>query len=134
MSEDSKPVNTAPISNARIIYLMAFVFLVIMVASLIFADRYFSSGFVVGGILSFINYYWLNHSLTGILEKATEGTKPTFLAAKYIFRYLFIGTILLFGFLINKNVAIAMICGLSIFVVAVLLEGIFRIFIKTKDI
>ncbi len=133
MSENSEPnaveVETvAPLSNDRILYAMCFVVATGTLTGFIFKTWQFGFGFLFGGILSFVNYYWLNASLTNLFKTAKAGGKSPFTAAKYFWRYIAIGTILLVVFLSKLVPAEAVIFGLVSFVFAVMIEAFIRIF------
>ncbi len=51
------------ISPKRILILTALAVIVGSLLSLIFANGHFAIGFLIGGILSLVNYYWLKVSL-----------------------------------------------------------------------
>jgi ATP synthase I chain len=133
MSENSEPeavdVETvAPLSNDRILYAMCFVVTFGTLIGFIFKTWQFGFGFLFGGVLSFINYYWLNASLKTLFAAAQEGGKSPFTAAKYFWRYIAIGTILLAVFLSKLVPVEAVILGLVSFVFAVMIEAFIRIF------
>jgi hypothetical protein len=133
MSEKSEPdameVETvAPLSNDRILHAMIIVVVAGTLIGLIFKTWEFGFGFLFGGILSFINYYWLNASLKTLFAAAKEGGKSPFTAAKYFWRYIAIGTILLIVFLSKLVPVAAVILGLVSFVFAVMIEAFIRIF------
>jgi hypothetical protein len=133
MSENSKPEadvedRVAPLSNDRILYAMCFVVIGGSLLGLIFISWRFGLGFFLGGILSFINYYWLKASLKTLFETAGEGEKPPFMAARYFWRYITIGAIILFVFLTKAIPVVAFVLGLVSFAFAVMIEAVLRIF------
>src|SRR5688500_6049530 len=133
MSENSKPdvvseEAVAPISNDRILYAMCFVVIIGTVLGFIFGTWLFGLGFFLGGFLSFINYYWLRASLKTLFEKAAEGEKTPFMAARYFWRYLTIGAIILLVFLTKIFPVVAFVLGLVSFAFAVMIEAFLRIF------
>ncbi len=133
MSENSKPDivtedGVAPISNDRILYAMCFVVISGTLLGVIFGTWRFGLGFFLGGILSFINYYWLRATLKTLFEAAAAGEKTPFMAAKYFWRYLTIGAIILFVFLTKIFPVVAFVLGLVSFAFAVMIEAFLRIF------
>ena len=110
---------------------MAGVILAEAFAGFIWISVPFGVGALIGGSLSFANYYWLKASLKAILERAAAGDRPRFLAGKYFLRYLVIAAALVFFFFAASVPATAMILGLASFAIAVVIEGILRIFISS---
>ncbi len=118
-AEDAPP----PISHTRILWIMAIVLVSATIASLIFATWHVTAGLIIGGILSFVNYYWLKFALKSVFEKAVEGEKPKFLVGKYILRYFAIGAVIVLVYLIKVISVAAVIGGLLTFAAAILIES-----------
>ena len=127
MSEEFKQTTAEdvppPISHTRILWIMAIVLIIATIVSLIFATWHVTSGLVLGGILSFVNYYWLKFALKSVFEKAVEGEKPKFLVGKYILRYFAIGAVIVIVYLIKVISVAAVIGGLLAFAAAILIES-----------
>ena len=127
MSEEFKQTTAEdvppPISHTRILWIMAIVLVIATIASLIFATWHVTAGLVLGGILSFVNYYWLKFALKSVFEKAVEGEKPKFLVGKYILRYFAIGAVIVIVYLIKVISVAAVIGGLLAFAAAILIES-----------
>jgi len=119
--------NVKPISNTRILWLMALVTVAAGAAGIVFKSWLFGSGVLIGGVLAFLNYYWLKHSLKQVFDMATEGAKPAIFGAQYILRYLVFGLVLSVIFLTDAIPIIAVVLGLASFALAVVIEGILRI-------
>ena len=134
MSDDFKSTTdeastVVPISHSRILWIMAIVLIVAIVGSLIFAPRRVTLGLFFGGILSFINYYWLKFALRSVFATAAEGEKPKFLIGKYFLRYFAVGAVI-FLVSLTKTVSVAaLLCGLLAFAAAILIESFILIFI-----
>jgi hypothetical protein len=88
----------------------------------------FAAGILIGGLLSFVNYYWLKHSLRVIFNRARDGEKPRLFAFGYIIRYLVFGLVILMIYLSQSIPITAVIAGLGSFAIAVVIEGFLRIF------
>ncbi len=126
-----------PISHARILWIMAIVLIVAIFGSLIFADWRVTAGLILGGVLSFVNYYWLKFALKSVFEKAVEGKKPKFLVGKYILRYFAVGAVVVLVFLTKVISVAAVICGLLAFAAAILIESFILVIVhisKRKEI
>lgn len=134
MSDDSETIvtentNAPPISHRRILWTMAAVAVLGGIAGVIFISWQFGLGVVFGGVLSFVNYYWLKVSLKRIFDRAVaHGEKPKFLAVRYFSRYLTLGAILAVVFLTETIPIIAVILGLASFGLAIMIEGFIRLF------
>jgi L-asparagine transporter-like permease len=135
MSEISKPVTTvetgdAPhLSHRRILWITAIVLIVGVAFSLIYAQRDFTLGLIIGGALAFLNYYWLKVSLKNIFDAmAAAGEKPRFLVMRYFLRYATLGFVVVVVYITNIASLLAVLLGLSSIALAVVVEGLIRIF------
>ncbi len=133
MSENFEPITAepetvAPLSHRRILILMAVIAVFGGLLSFIFVSWQFGVGVLIGGILSFVNYYWLKFSLKKIFDNVTSGEKPRFLAARYFFRYVTLGVVLTIVFLTKVIPVVAVILGLASFALAITAEGFVRLF------
>lgn len=141
MSDESDSVTAEqqppPISHRRILWTMGLVAAVAGLTGFIFVSRQFGLGVILGGILSFINYWWLKVSLRRLFDSAVaDGQKPRFLAIRYFGRYLTLGAILTVVFLTKTVPVVAVILGLSSFALAIVIEGFVRLFstfFKSKE-
>jgi hypothetical protein len=135
MSEISEPVATvengdAPqLTHRRILWIMAMVLIVGVAVSLIYARRDFTLGLMIGGALAFLNYYWLKLSLKNIFgAMAASGEKPRFLAMRYFLRYATLGIVVGLVYITNIASLLAVLLGLASIALAVVVEGLIRIF------
>ncbi len=133
MSEDFKPITAEetppPISHTKILWFMSVVLMLATIGSLIFANWSVTAGLLLGGILSFVNYYWLKFALKSVFEKAVEGEKPKFLVGKYILRYFAIGAVIVIVYLTKIISVAAVIGGLLTFAAAILIESFILVII-----
>ncbi len=134
MSDDFKSTTdevstVVPISHSRILWIMAIVLFVAVAGSLIFATQRVTLGLIFGGILSFINYYWLKFALKSVFENVEEGEKPSFLIGKYFLRYFAVGAVIFLVSLTKSVSVVALVCGLLAFAAAVVIESFILIFI-----
>jgi len=142
MSDDSDSIVTEqsipPISNRRILWTMGLVAVASGIAGFVLVSRQFGLGVIFGGVLSFINYYWLKVSLKRLFDNAVaHGEKPRFLALRYFARYLTLGAILTVVFLTETIPVVAVILGLASFALAIVIEGLIRLFstfFKSKEL
>lgn len=136
MSGNFEPIATeqqtiAPLSHRRILWTMAIIVLIGAGLCAVFVSYQFGLGFTIGGILAFLNYYWLKVSLKRIFDKAIEsaasGEKPGFLAVSYFLRYVGMGAAIYIVYLTNVVPMIAVLLGLCVFALAIVIEGLLRI-------
>ena len=134
MSDDFETITTEqsaapPMSHRRILWTLAVVAVAGSIASGVFVSWQFGFGVIFGGVLSFVNYYWLKISLKRIFDSAVEsGEQQRFLALRYFSRYLTLGGILAIVFLTGTIPIIAVLLGLASFALAIMVEGFIRLF------
>lgn len=140
MSEISEPVaaeenTTVPLlSQRRILWIMTGVLVFAVAVSLVYAQRNFTFGLIIGGILAFLNYYWLKSSLRNIFDRmAAAGEKPRFLAARYFLRYAALGAFVAVVYITKIAPVVAVLLGLSVIAPAVVVEGLIRIFTSNSS-
>ena len=118
-----------PISNRRILWEMAIIVVLGALACAIFVSKLFGLGVFIGGILAFVNYYWLKHSLKKMFIETAEGEhKARYSAARYILRYFTLGAVLLAIFLTHTVPIESVILGMASLAFAILIEALIRIF------
>lgn len=132
MSGNSKPAaieqeTLRPLSHRRILWTMGAVVFIAAILTSVFVSWQFGLGFAIGGILAFLNYYWLKISLKRIFDKAVGGEKPSFLGAGYFLRYLAFAAIIGVIYLTRVVPVVAVLLGLCVFAVAIVFEGLLRI-------
>lgn len=125
---DNDRGNTGAISHFRLIVIMGMVAVAGTVTGFVFFSVKDGAGFLVGGVLSFVNYYWMRHSLRKVFQGAEDGEKASFVGGGYLMRYVAFATILGFIYLVDWELMIPLILGLTSFAIAVVFEGIIRIF------
>lgn len=133
MSEESGPeVNNesaAPLSLERILILMAVIVVLGSVGAALTAGFGFALGLLVGGAVSFANYFWLKRSLSEIFERIIrDGEKPRFFSGAYVFRYLALGAVIAFVLLTDAVPFTAFVLGLASLAFAVMIEGFIQVF------
>ncbi len=123
----SDGANIKPLTHERVLWLMASVTVINTALGSVFKTWDFGLAVLIGGLLSFLNYFWLKYSLKKVFELSAGGKKPGIFGAQYFLRYLVFGLILVIIYL-TKTVSItAVILGLAGFAFAVVIEGILRI-------
>lgn len=132
MSDDFEPSadqteNVQPLSNERILVIMAVLGIAGGIAGLIWVSLPFGVGVVVGTALAFLNYYWLKSSLRKIFSAAAAGERPRMLSGTYFLRYLVIAAVIAVIYATGILPIVALLLGLAAFGFAVVVEGVTRI-------
>jgi hypothetical protein len=80
-----------------------------------------STGVLLGGLLSLLNFHWLRSSITAIFS--TTGGRPRLSVASFILRYLAVGLSVFAGYFLNLVSLPATFAGLCSIVVPFMLEA-----------
>jgi hypothetical protein len=108
----------------RIFRTMMFAVVVAVLGSVPFAPWRVTTGLLLGGLLSLLNYHWLSSSTAAAFTVLVHGAKPKLNLAQYILRYLVIATVVFFAYKLNLVSLAATIVGLCGFVVAFFVEAV----------
>jgi len=82
-----------------------------------------TTGLLLGGLLSLVNYRWLHGTGAAILHVDEAGQKPRLRIWKHAFRYLVIAGAVFAAYRLNLVSLPATLAGLSSFVVALFVEA-----------
>ena len=137
MSEDVKPDSDILFEDrdgfhGRILKIMGSLTLVGAVVTALAVSPRFGFGFLIGGLFSLVNYYWIKKITRKFFERAVKGESLVSMGARFALRYFLLGAVILFVYLTGILPVIAVLFGLSSFAVAVVFEGIFSIFSPVK--
>jgi hypothetical protein len=137
MSEISDP-SSAPTTKpdgqilSRILVIMAILLVAAIIASLIYFSWRETAGLVIGGALSFLNFYWLKASLGKMLgvAAATGTTEPTSIwLLRYNLRFLAL-LIVVMGVALTGIASVAgLFAGLLSLAMAIVVEGFIQLFL-----
>jgi hypothetical protein len=119
---------TAVISHRRLLIEMAVLVVLGALTGFVFAGLRFGFGVLFGGVLAFLNYYWLKRSTAAIFDKALSGNSARFVSLRFISRYVAVGAVILAVHFSGAMPAVAVIAGLSAFAIAVVVDGLISIF------
>lgn len=125
---DNSGESSASLSHLRLIVIMGVVAAAGTFIGFAAVSVKAGAGFGFGGILAFVNYFWMKRSLKAVFEEAREGEKPSFVGGGYLMRYVAFATVLGAIYLIDWELMVPVILGLSSFALAVVFEGIIRMF------
>ena len=129
---DSDDKGVPAISNRSILTIMAVLVAVGTLAGFIGWGAAAGCGVLFGGVLGFVNYFWLDRSTKAIVRGEAVAT-GSFLALKYMGRYFVMGAILLAIYWTGVMPIEAVIAGLGSFAVAVVIQGLAIIFTKQSS-
>jgi hypothetical protein len=107
----------------RLLCTMAIAVVVTVIASLFLAPWRVTSGLLLGGLLSLLNYHWMRRSIAAGFSVALDGTRPRITVAQYILRYFVIGAVIFVAYKFKIVSLPAAITGLCSFVVALFVEA-----------
>jgi hypothetical protein len=121
--------NDVMLSERRLLVTMTIILFVMVAASLFLANWDVIIGLILGGALSFLNYFWLKSSLRSLFEKVAAGDGGKFSASFYIIRYAVIAVVIFVAAQLHLASVAAMLVGLLSFAFAILLEAVIQLYL-----
>lgn len=137
MADDYEPLTTEQplppqLSHSRLLAIMAVIIVGGAIAGTAFGTGRFGIGVIIGGAMSYVNYFWQRNSTRALFETIAAGGKANFLAVRYLLRYVAIGAFVGFFYLTGALPVAAIILGLAAFALAVVVEGMIGIFTSSN--
>ncbi|MDI1241042.1 MAG: ATP synthase subunit I [bacterium] len=137
MSDNLEPAGsdqqlTTPPRNERILVILAVLGVGGSIAGAALVSARFGLAVLIGCVLAFVNYYWMQHSLKKIFSSAVDGKRPRFLGAGYFIRYLVLGCVVAFIYTLDLLPISGLLVGMAGFGFAILVEGFLRV-IKSRN-
>ncbi|MEP6707004.1 MAG: ATP synthase subunit I [Pyrinomonadaceae bacterium] len=123
------PLNADPAADrsggveARIFRSMCVAVVLAVLASAIVLPWRATTGLLLGGVLSLLNYHWLRTSISSAFNIETAGQRPKLKASGYILRYFVVFTLVAIAYKLNVISLPATIAGMCSFVVALFVEA-----------
>jgi hypothetical protein len=117
-----------PITKGRVLLLMSAMTVLVSVAGLLAVDGSFAAGVMLGGAIALVNYLWLSRTMKSMFGAAVAGQPVGSRSARFFFRYLVLGALLLLIYRSGAFPMIAVLLGLSSFAGAIVIEGLVRAF------
>jgi ATP synthase I chain len=96
--------------------------------SAIFAPWRVTTGLLLGGLLSLLNYYWLRTSVEAIFGATAPGGRPTYRMARSVLRHLVTALVVVVAYWLDLVSIAATLVGMCSFVVAALVEGFMQLY------
>jgi hypothetical protein len=109
--------------EARIFRSMAVAAALAVIVAAVVAPWRVTTGLLLGGALSLVNYRWLHSTVAAILNVQKPGQRPRPRIWKHVFRYLAIAVAVWAGYKLRWVSLPATIAGLCSFVVALFVEA-----------
>ena len=125
--DEGQQLTTTP-RNERILVILAILSIGGSIAGAALVSARFGLSVLIGCVLAFANYYWLQRSLKKIFAMASEDRRPSFLGAGYFVRYLVLGTVVAFFYVLDLVPISGILVGMAGFGFAILVEGFIRVF------
>jgi hypothetical protein len=116
--------------EARIFRIMAASVVVAVSVAALLAPWRVTTGLLLGGLLSLMNYRWMSTSIAALIEARVSGKAVTANGSRYILRYFVVAAAVIVAYKLNVVSLPATIIGLCSFVVALFAEA-FRQFYFT---
>ena len=88
-----------------------------------------TTGLLLGGLLSLLNYHWMRTSIAALIEARMAGYNAGVKVPIYILRYFLISSIVIAGYKLNAVSLPATIVGLCSFVVALFAEAFRQVYL-----
>jgi hypothetical protein len=110
--------------DGRIFRSMASATALVVISSIPFASWRTTTGLLLGGVLSLLNYHWLSGSTAAAFSVLAHGARPRLKLAQYILRYVVIATVVFVAYKLKAVSLAATLIGLSSFVFAVFVEAL----------
>jgi hypothetical protein len=108
--------------DARIFRSMLIAVVLAVLAGAFFLPWRATTGLLLGGSLSLLNYHWLRKSISAALNME-RGKRPKLKASGYILRYFVVFTVVAVAYKMNVISLPAAIAGMCSFVVALFVEA-----------
>ena len=110
--------------HTRILRTMIVASILAVLGSIFLGSWQFTSGLVIGGLLALLNHRWLQTSTSSAFGVLLNGEKPRITIGKYILRYAVVVLVAFAAYQLGIASLVAIITGLSTFVVALFVEAI----------
>ena len=109
--------------ETRVLRSMIIAVAIAVVVSPAFAPWRVTTGLILGGLLSLLNYRWLHASVAAMLSVDFSLQQPRASVSRYFLRYLVVGGIVFAAYNLQLVSLAATITGLCSFVPALLIEA-----------
>lgn len=87
-----------------------------------------TTGLLLGGLLSLLNFHWLRASIASVFGGSETGAKPKLGAARYVLRYVVVASAVALFYALDAVSIVATLAGLCSFVAPALFEGFMQLY------
>jgi hypothetical protein len=115
--------------SSRFYKVMVAAIIVGVLLSFSFGSWRVTTGLILGGLLSLLNFHWLQTSIAAAFSQLEKGSRPRIRIARYVLRYLVVGILVYAGYKTDVVSLTATMIGLSSFVVALFAEALRETFL-----
>jgi uncharacterized membrane protein len=115
---------------ARVFRTMTLAVTAAVLVSAVLAPWRTTTGLLVGGVLSLLNFHWMRNSISAVLAAAGDGQRGHWRASQYILRYFVIAGVAYGFYWLRITSLTATIVGLCSFVVAFLVEAVRQVWLS----
>lgn len=129
---ESEPIENTELSHARIQKILGLLVVTGTILTGVLVSLRFGVGFLVGGLFSFVNYYWMKTTLNTSIEMAVAGKATKYMGIRFVIKYFLFGLLMAGVYFTGIVPVIAVILGVTGFALAVFLEGVINIFQPAK--
>ena len=109
--------------EARLLRVMSISAIVAVAISALVAPWRTTTGLMLGGTLSLLNYYWLHSSVAAIFDINHQTERPRARSSRYLLRYFVVSIVVLSAYQLHLVSLPATIAGLCSFVPALMFEA-----------
>jgi ATP synthase I chain len=123
-SERAESADSGNKLTRRMLHIMAVVVGIGVVVTLPLGTWRVTTGLLLGGVLSLLNFHWMRSSVSSAFGVFAGGQKPKIGLTRYVLRYVIIGIVVYAAYIANIVSLLATFIGLSSFVVALFAEAL----------
>ncbi len=114
----------------RLFRVMCLTVALAVLASAFVAQWRVTTGLLLGGLLALVNYHWLSASVRTVFSgAATNGLRPKLGVIRFVLRYVVVVAAVYVAYELDVVSIVATLVGLSVFVVAALVEAFIQTFL-----
>lgn len=133
MQLEAQGIGTGDESDAmerRLFRVMCWTVALAVPASAFVAPWRVTTGLLLGGLLALVNYHWLSASVRTVFTGAvTSGLRPKLGVLRFVLRYVVVVAAVYVAYELDAVSIVATLVGLSVFVVAALVEAFIQTFL-----
>lgn len=110
--------------NSRVLRAMAVATGLSVGIAAVIAPWRVTTGLLAGGLLALFSHRWLKNSAAAAIDLATAGGTSQWRLSQFLLRYVVITAVVFSGYILDLISLVAVLAGMSSFVVALLFEAL----------